>query len=194
MTQATFDGNTVPRNTLAVWALGLGIAGLVLSVVVVGGILGLVAAVLGIIAVTRPGRTGTAVTGIVMGGLSIPVAFVALFVCLFYLPTLQNREKYRRGGTISEISNVKTALGVFKTDVGRYPTTADGLQALVECPAGLGATWKGPYYEGLTVDKWGHALVYRCPGTADPTSYDLVSVGPDGVEGTADDVGKDDEN
>jgi general secretion pathway protein G len=194
MTQVPFDGDTVPRNALAVWALILGLAGLVLSVVVVGGLLGLVAALLGSIATTQPGRKGMAVSGIVMGGLSLPVAFYALLFCLFILPTLPFLEKSRHVGTISEISNVKTALGVFKTDVGRYPTTAEGLQALVTSPAGIGAAWRGSYFERLPADKWGHPLVYRCPGTADPTSYDLLSVGPDGIEGTNDDILKDTEN
>jgi len=195
MTQATFDGAAAPRNTLAVWALVLGIAGLILSVVVVGSLVGLVASVLGFFAAARPGRKGMAVTGIVMGGLSLPPALLAVFFWLVFYPANYDRvEVVRRGGTISEIWNVKTALGVFKTDVGRYPTTAEGLQALVTCPAGIATAWRGPYFEPLPADKWGHPLVYRCPGTAGPTSYDLLSVGPDGVEGTKDDVGKDDEN
>jgi type II secretion system protein G len=195
MSQATFDGDKAPRNTLAVWALILGIAGLVLSVVVVGGLVGLVAVVVGGFAFTRPRRKWMAIAGGVTGGLSLPVAYMAAGFWLFFFPAYYRYAGVaRRGGTISEISNVTTALGVFKTDVGRYPSTVEGLQALVTCPAGLEATWKGPYFERLPADKWGHPLVYRSPGTADPTSYDLLSVGPDGVEGTNDDVGKDTEN
>jgi type II secretion system protein G len=192
MTQAT-SGDSPPRNTLAGWAYGLGIASLVLSLVVVGVLVGLVAVVLGIIALTRPGRKNMAVTGIVAGGLS--VAFVMLYFWLFFLQVHPRLEEARHQGTISEILYVKTALGAFKTDVGRYPTTAEGLQALVTHPAGIGTAWREPYIdlERHLSDKWGHPLVYRCPGTADPTSYDLLSVGPDGVEGTKDDIGKNDE-
>ena len=127
---------TPPRNALAAWAYGLGIASLVLSLVVVGGLVGLVAVVLGIIAVTRPGRKNMAVTGIVAGGLS--VAFVTVFSWLFFLQAHPRLEVARRQGTIAEISWTKTALRVFETDVGHYPTTAEGLQALVTPPAGIG--------------------------------------------------------
>jgi general secretion pathway protein G len=95
-----------------------------------------------------------------------------------------------RGMTISDIKNIKTALAVFEVDVGRFPTTAEGLAALLKCPKGLGATWQGPYLEKMPTDRWGHDYVYVMPGTDDPTAYDLISAGPDGELGTADDIKK----
>ena len=99
-------------------------------------------------------------------------------------------ENSRIAGTISNISNMKTALAIFETDTGRFPTTTEGLAALLKCPQGLDATWRGPYLEKMPVDKWGHDYIYRCPGTDDPTSYDLSSPGPDGKMGTSDDITK----
>jgi general secretion pathway protein G len=191
MTQNSSDGLSAPRNTLAVWALILGIAGLVLSVVVIGGLLGLVALVLGILAVIRPGRKGMAVTGIVTGCLSLLVALVAMSFWLVVILAQGRADAARRGGTITTISNVKTAVGIFEVDVDRYPTTVEGLQALITAPADVRTVWMGPYLEKFPIDAWGHPFVYRCPGTADPTSFDLLSVGPDGIEGTPDDIGKD---
>jgi general secretion pathway protein G len=92
----------------------------------------------------------------------------------------------------SVMSNLKIALGVFETDTGRYPTTAEGIEALLVCPAGLNGTWRGPYVRRVPLDGWGHPLFYCYPGATDPASYDLISAGADGVLGTADDIGKDD--
>jgi general secretion pathway protein G len=88
------------------------------------------------------------------------------------------------------MSNLKTALDVFETDNGRYPTTSEGLSALVSCPPGL-TTWQGPYAVLIPNDKWGHPYVYRCPGLANPSSFDLLSAGPDGILGTPDDPDND---
>ena len=96
----------------------------------------------------------------------------------------------KRKATISDIDNLKTALGIFEVDIGRYPTTAEGLNAFLKAPPGLENSWAGPHLEKFPVDKWGHNYVYRCPGTDDPTSYDLYSLGPDGLPGTADDITK----
>jgi general secretion pathway protein G len=76
----------------------------------------------------------------------------------------------------------------FKSDCGRYPTTAEGLGALVIAPANV-TGWKGPYRTSIAPDSWGHAFIYVCPGTHNPTSFDLYSAGPDGKPGTADDIG-----
>jgi type II secretion system protein G len=218
MTQSVLNDTKVPRNSLAAGALVLGIAGLMLSLPVIGGLyfgqmgepfpyprlwlslaaigglLGLVAVVLGFIAFTRPGKKGMAIAGIGISLLFLPVALLAMgawvMVFVFGFGPWQDLEGARRGGTIAEIYNLKTALGVFETDVGRYPTQAEGLQALLTCPAGLGAMWKGPYVDMPPMDKWGHPLIYRCPGLDDPTSYDLTSAGPNGIEGDDDDINK----
>ena len=67
-------------------------------------------------------------------------------------------------------------------DIGRYPTTAEGLDALIRNPSGL-MTWKGPYLgkREIPKDPWGRFYVYRSPGQHG--AYDLFSYGQDGVEG-----------
>ncbi len=74
---------------------------------------------------------------------------------------------------------------MFSNDCGRFPTTAEGLQALITCPTNISQKlWKGPYIDPqqiIPVDVWGHAYVYRYPGIRNTNSYDLYSVGPDGV-------------
>jgi general secretion pathway protein G len=95
----------------------------------------------------------------------------------------------KRDGTLAEISSLKSALSHFEMDNSRYPTTEEGLYALVQAPAGLDATWNGPYIEAVNEDKFGHPYGYASPGVDDPT-YDLASAGADGTFGTADDITK----
>lgn len=81
-----------------------------------------------------------------------------------------------------QIKEFEGALQLFSFDVGRYPTTSEGLDGLVHNPGNLEA-WKGPYLgkSELPKDPWGKPFVYRCPGQHG--DYDLFSYGPDGVEG-----------
>jgi general secretion pathway protein G len=98
-------------------------------------------------------------------------------------------EKAKRQGTIADISSFKAGLNAFEVDNSRYPTTEEGLAALVTAPADLQATWKaGGYLPNVPTDKWGNAYIYRYPGTINPQGYDIVSVGKDGQEGTEDDI------
>lgn len=76
-----------------------------------------------------------------------------------------------------QMANIESALDIYYLDNGRYPTTSDGLSALMKRPAGL-RDWNGPYLKGGAVpkDPWGHAYHYRAPGNKGP--YDLSSIGP----------------
>jgi len=88
----------------------------------------------------------------------------------------------------TDISSLGTALGAFEVDNGRFPTSAEGLAALSVMPGGL-TNWHGPYIEKAVVnDPWGNPYVYVCPGTHNTDSYDLHSFGPDGQDGTEDDI------
>lgn len=79
----------------------------------------------------------------------------------------------------------KQALATFEVQHERFPTTAEGLQILVTNPGNI-PDWHISL-EKLPLDEWGRPLVYRCPGTKGGF-YDLYSVGPDGKDGTADDI------
>ena len=88
----------------------------------------------------------------------------------------------------SSIANIEVALEAFEVDTGRYPTTEEGLQALVVAPPQLD-TWRGPYIKrGIPKDPWGNNYVYRCPGEHNTNRYDLYSYGPDRQEGGDDDI------
>jgi general secretion pathway protein G len=81
-----------------------------------------------------------------------------------------------------QLQSFASALDLFYLDAGRFPSTAEGLGALVQRTPGISA-WNGPYLKGGSVpnDPWSHAYVYRAPGEHGP--YDIVSYGSDGQEG-----------
>jgi len=78
-----------------------------------------------------------------------------------------------------QIENFSTSLDLYFLDSGRYPTTSEGLEALVK-RAGDTPAWNGPYLKGGSVpaDPWGRPYVYRSPG--EHGNYDIYSLGPDG--------------
>lgn len=84
-----------------------------------------------------------------------------------------------------------TALMGYRMDVGSYPSTEEGLTALLLAPEGKEDRWKRPYLNSAEElkDSWGKPYQYRFPGSKNPSGYDLWSLGPDGQDGTADDVG-----
>jgi general secretion pathway protein G len=81
-----------------------------------------------------------------------------------------------------QMQSFESALDLFNLDVGRYPSTAEGLTALVRRTPGA-AAWNGPYLKGNIVpnDPWNHPYVYHAPG--EHGAYDIVSYGSDGQEG-----------
>lgn len=86
-----------------------------------------------------------------------------------------------------DMSNVDVALKLFRLDTGRYPSSEEGLQALMASP-GSTENWKGPYLEKQAMDPWKQAYQYGYPGTHNSMGYDLFSIGKDAAEGTADDI------
>jgi general secretion pathway protein G len=83
-----------------------------------------------------------------------------------------------------QIDSFSSALDLFYLDNGRYPTSSEGLNALMQKPANASA-WNGPYLKGNATpkDPWGNPYVYHSPSQYGP--YDIISLGPDGREGSS---------
>jgi general secretion pathway protein G len=81
-----------------------------------------------------------------------------------------------------QIEELGGGLDLYHLETGRYPTTDEGLKALVEAPTGI-SNWNGPYLKKKQVpkDAWGNEFQYRSPGQHGP--YDLFSLGSDNAEG-----------
>lgn len=82
----------------------------------------------------------------------------------------------------AQIDAFDKTLDTYRLDVGRYPTTEEGLAALMTAPPSAGAKWNGPYLKkAIPPDPWGNPYQYRSPGaTAD---YEVLSLGKDGQPG-----------
>jgi general secretion pathway protein G len=97
-------------------------------------------------------------------------------------------EQAKITGARTDISNIEVALDSFEVDCGRNPSNEEGIKALIEQPANAD-NWQGPYLKrGVPKDPWGTPYIYRYPGQHNTNGYDLFSCGPDGQEGTADDI------
>lgn len=89
-----------------------------------------------------------------------------------------------------ELLEIRNGLENYQKDAGQFPTTGQGLRALLSAPSAepRPKTWKGAYVmrgEAVLTDPWGRPYVYQANG---PTAYVLRSKGPDGVDGNGDDV------
>jgi general secretion pathway protein G len=118
-------------------------------------------------------------------------------------PAKQAAEQAQEAKNVAamQIGLLVAALDAYKTSVGEFPSTRQGLQALRIRPADLPRTkrWEGSYLisQGASLplkmdmltDPWGHPYQYRLPGTHKPDGCDVWSLGPDGVDGSEDDIG-----
>ena len=102
------------------------------------------------------------------------------------VPRLAGRsDEARRQVAAADIKgNVSLALRLYEVDNGRYPSTEQGLKALLAKPSSppVPPNWRGPYLEQEPIDPWKQDYQYRFPGTHPPLDYDLYSLGQDGKE------------
>lgn len=116
--------------------------------------------------------------------LIVVVAIIGLLAGLVVPQFIKQEEKATAKAVKAQIELLGTALDTFRLDVGRYPTTQEGLQALNQRPGGVDR-WDGPYLKKeLPSDPWGKAYIYKSPG--DHGVYDIISYGADGVVGGQD--------
>jgi general secretion pathway protein G len=112
----------------------------------------------------------------------VVIAIIALIVGIVGPRVLNYLAESKVKAAKIQIQSLSSALDLFNLDTGRYPSSSEGLVALVQSPGNIQA-WNGPYLKGGVVpdDPWGKAYVYRSPGEHGP--YDIMSYGSDGQEG-----------
>ena len=119
--------------------------------------------------------------GFTLVELLVVMVIVGLLAALVGPKLFPKLGKGRQSAAKTQIALLGQALDQMRLDAGRYPTTQEGLSALVAKPSG-GENWEGPYLtKGLPNDPWGRPYVYQCPGTHG--EYDLYSYGRDGMQG-----------
>src|SRR5436305_10548616 len=116
--------------------------------------------------------------------LLVVLAILGLLVGLVAPAALRQLGSAKEKIAHQSIERIAGVLDIYKLDVGTYPTTDQGLQALISRPQGA-ERWNGPYLKGdkLPEDPWGHPFVYRFPSQRQGHEYDLYSLGPTGQSG-----------
>ncbi len=123
-------------------------------------------------------------TGFTLIEIMVVVAIIAILGAAVVPKIMERPEQARRVRAQTDISNISAALEMYKLDNFSYPSTDQGLQALVEKPTGdpEPANWSdGGYLKSLNKDPWGRDYVYVSPG--ENGAFDLLSLAADGTEG-----------
>lgn len=112
----------------------------------------------------------------------VVIAILGLLIGLVAPAALRQLGSARASVARQSIERIASVLDLYKLDIGTYPTTEQGLQALVENPGEV-ANWNGPYLKGTQapLDPWNHAYQYRNPSSRTGHEYDLCSLGPSGA-------------
>ncbi|MDD5020334.1 MAG: type II secretion system major pseudopilin GspG [Candidatus Omnitrophica bacterium] len=133
----------------------------------------------------RTTRTRRSLAGFTLIEIMLVVIILGVLAAMV-VPRLSGRsEEARKSIAKTDIeSNIPLALDLYEVDTGSFPETLDDLR---EEPADA-QNWKGPYLKKKPVDPWGRAYVYQSPGEHNTGSFDLYSLGKDGVEGGDDDI------
>lgn len=137
-------------------------------------------------------RRGARAAGFTLLEILVVLAIIGLLAGL----AITNVDKIFGGAQVSTVrlqvrDSMRTTLTSYRIAMGDYPSTAEGLQALITAPSSKADRWHGPYLQPpkIPLDPWGEPLQYAYPGTRNKGGYDLWSKGPDRQSGTEDDIG-----
>ena len=131
-------------------------------------------------------------SGFTLMELLLVMAILVILLGLVAPRFLGTQQKANASAAKSQIGLFKSPLEMYALDLNDYPPTDQGLAALTEEPSDIAnpGRWKGPYLDsGIPKDPWGHDYQYEYPPTHQDRDFpDIWSVGPDGEEGTEDDI------
>lgn len=121
----------------------------------------------------------------------IVLAILVLLIAMVGPRLLKQQDKADKQITQQQINSVEQALDFYKVDNRTYPSSEEGITALVSRPAdeGRARNWDGPYLENEPLDPWGNKLKYEYPPKDGSSEKPRIwSVGADGKENTEDDI------
>ena len=122
-------------------------------------------------------------SGFTLIEIMIVVVIIGVLAATIIPQFIGTKHEARVSAAKGHIAALESALEHFNIHMDRYPTTEEGLKALLEAPSGEEKKWRGPYIQLLRNDPWGNPYQYRFPGPHRTSSYDLWSRGADGADG-----------
>ena len=123
-------------------------------------------------------------SGLTLIELTIVIVILGILATFIAPRIMDAPQRARVSKARLEIGNLKTALDLYAVQIGDYPSTEQGLDALWRAPSPTPQNWSGPYIKSESfLDPWNNAYVYRYPGTHPGYDYDLYSLGKDGRVG-----------
>jgi len=129
-------------------------------------------------------RSVTRKAGFTLIEILVVIAVIAILASLVSPMVFRNVGDAKHTTARAQIQIFELALDAYRLDHDRYPTTEAGLEVLRTAPGEDDPRWRGPYLRrDLHLDPWGNPFIYESPGEYNPQSYDLVSLGRDGVVG-----------
>ena len=124
-------------------------------------------------------------SGFTLAELLVVIVIIGILAVVVLPQFTKAPEKAKVAAAQAQIRSLENALEMYYADLHRYPTTEQGLRALIAAPGGEGGTrWDGPYLRSSEVpsDPWGNPYVYLSPGQKN-SHYDIISYGADSVPG-----------
>lgn len=115
--------------------------------------------------------------------LLVVILILAILAAMIVPRIVSRTSEAKQSKALADLANLSKMIDTFRLDVGRYPTTEEGLNALREQPSDAQG-WKGPYTaKPIPMDPWQVEYIYEYPGSSGDESFLLMSLGSDGAEG-----------
>lgn len=115
--------------------------------------------------------------------LLVVILIIAVLAAMIVPRLVTRGGQAKQAAARGNLATIRGLIEAFRIDAGRYPTTDEGLNALRERPADVDK-WEGPYTQRpIPLDPWGNEYNYEYTGDGEVESYNLYSLGKDGVEG-----------
>ncbi len=123
--------------------------------------------------------------GMTLVEIMVVIAILGILMTIVGVAAVNRLEEAKVDSTIVQIGNLEGALTQYRVNYGKYPTTAEGLEALINPPADRSGRKRSSYLDSETVpvDAWDTPFLYYSPGMSGNHDYEIVSLGADGSEG-----------
>jgi general secretion pathway protein G len=132
-------------------------------------------------------RSGRRSSGFTLIELLLVMVIIAILASILVPKVVQHLGQAKETKAKADLATLKQSLSTFYIDNGAYPTTAQGLDALVHNPGNFPKWEKTLDRSTMPLDPWDRPYVYRCPGS-NGDDFDVYSTGPSGQDGNSDNI------